>query len=122
MLSPQIQLETAVRFRAPLNLLHQALNRASISNHQRKSQLGESLSAEGVRRTIRFIVATQVEKDYQVPNWSIKNGQYFCVAAETTDDLGKGQAHCVWLDDCVARVGGLELANVALTRRALHRG
>ena len=31
-----------------------------------------SFSAEGLHRAIRFIVATQVEKDYQVPNWSIK--------------------------------------------------
>ena len=62
-----------------------------------KVAIGEAFSAEGLHRTIRFIVATQVEKDYQVPNWSIKKGQYFCVAAETTDDLGEGQAHCVWL-------------------------
>jgi hypothetical protein len=62
-----------------------------------KVAIGESFSAEGLRRTIRFIVATEVEKDYQVPNWSIKKGQYFCVAAETTDDLAEGQAHRVWL-------------------------
>ena len=62
-----------------------------------KVAIGESFSAEGLHRTIRFIVATQVEKDYRVPNWSIKKGQYFCVAAETTDDLGEGQAHRVWL-------------------------
>jgi hypothetical protein len=62
-----------------------------------KVAIGESFSAEGLRRTIRFIVATQVEKDFQVPNGSIKKGQYFCVAAETTDDLAEGQAHRVWL-------------------------
>jgi hypothetical protein len=61
-----------------------------------KVAIGEAFSAEGLHRTIRFIVATQVEKDYQVPNESIK-GQYFCVAAETTDDLGEGQAHRLWL-------------------------
>jgi hypothetical protein len=62
-----------------------------------KVAVGEPFSAEGLHRTIRFIVATQVEKDYQVPNGAIKKGQYFCVAAETTDDLGEGQAHRVWL-------------------------
>jgi hypothetical protein len=62
-----------------------------------KVAIGGAFSAEGLHRTIRFIVATQVEKDYRVPNWSIKKGQYFCVAAETTDDLGEGQAHRVWL-------------------------
>jgi hypothetical protein len=62
-----------------------------------KVAIGESFSAEGLRRTIRFIVATQVEKDFQVPNGSIKKGQYFCVAAKTTDDLAEGQAHRVWL-------------------------
>jgi hypothetical protein len=62
-----------------------------------KVAVGEPFSAEGLHRTIRFIVATQVEKDYKVPNGSIKKGQYFCVAAETTDDLGEGQAHRVWL-------------------------
>ena len=62
-----------------------------------KVAIGESFSAEGLRRTIRFIVANQVEESYEIPDWSIKKGEYFCVAAETVDDLGEGQPHRIWL-------------------------
>jgi hypothetical protein len=63
-----------------------------------KVAIGESFSAEGLRRTIRFIVATQAEEDYnKLPNWSVEKAQYFCVAAETHEDLGEGQPHRIWL-------------------------
>jgi hypothetical protein len=59
--------------------------------------IGELFSAEGLRRVIRFIVANQVEESHELPDWSIKKGEYFCVAAETVDDLGEGQPHRIWL-------------------------
>jgi hypothetical protein len=45
-----------------------------------KVAIGESFSAEGLRRVIRVVLATQVEKDYADPNWSIKKGEWFCMA------------------------------------------
>jgi hypothetical protein len=62
-----------------------------------KVAIGESFSAEGLRRVIRVVLATQVEQDYADPNWSIKKGEWFCMAAETADDLGENQPHRVWL-------------------------
>jgi len=62
-----------------------------------KVAIGESFSAEGLRRVIRIVLATQVEQDYADPNWSIKKGEWFCMAAETADDLGENQPHRVWL-------------------------
>jgi hypothetical protein len=63
-----------------------------------KVAIGESFSAEGLRRTIRFIVATQAEEEYsELPNRPVEKARYFCVAAETHEDLGEGQAHRVWL-------------------------
>jgi hypothetical protein len=46
---------------------------------------------------IRVVLATQVEQDYADPNWSIKKGEWFCMAVETADDLGENQLHRVWL-------------------------
>jgi hypothetical protein len=60
-----------------------------------KVAIGESFSAEGLRRVIRVVFATQVEQDYADPN--IKKGEWFCMAAETADDLGENQPHRVWL-------------------------
>jgi hypothetical protein len=62
-----------------------------------KVAVGEPFSAEGLHRVIRFIVANQAEEGYELPNWSIKKGEYFCLAAETVDDLGAGQPHRIWL-------------------------
>jgi hypothetical protein len=62
-----------------------------------KVAIGESFSAEGLRRVIRVVLATQVEQDYADPNWSIKKGEWFYMAAETADDLGENQPHRVWL-------------------------
>jgi hypothetical protein len=59
--------------------------------------ISESFSAEGLRRVIRVAVATQVEEDHADRDWSIKKGEWFCVAAETADDLGEKQPHRVWL-------------------------
>jgi hypothetical protein len=59
--------------------------------------MGESFSAEGLRRVIRFVVATQVEEDYADRDRSVKKGQWFCMAAETSDDLVEKQPHRVWL-------------------------
>jgi hypothetical protein len=63
-----------------------------------KVAIDESFSAEGLRRTIRLIVATRAEEDYnELPNRSVEKAQYSCVAAETHEDLGEGQAHRIWL-------------------------
>jgi hypothetical protein len=98
-----------------------------------KVAIGESFSAEGLRRVIRFVVATQVEEDYADRDRSIKKGQWFCRAAETSDDLGGagasclavhstlhssavvqflGVAHITHRHDSMAGVRGLELGNV----------
>jgi hypothetical protein len=61
-----------------------------------KVAVGEIFSAEGLRRVIRFVVATRVEENDTERDRSMK-GQWFCVAAETRDDLGENQAHRVWL-------------------------
>ena len=62
-----------------------------------KVAMGESFSAEGLRRVIRFVVATQVEQDFADRDRSVKKGQWFCMAAETSDDLVEKQPHRVWL-------------------------
>jgi hypothetical protein len=62
-----------------------------------KVAMGESFSAEGLRRVIRFVAATQVEEDYADRDRSVKKGQWFCMAAETSDDLVEKQPHRVWL-------------------------
>jgi len=62
-----------------------------------KVVMGESFSAEGLRRVIRFVVATQVEEDFADRDRSVKKGQWFCMAAETSDDLVEKQPHRVWL-------------------------
>ena len=52
--------------------------------------LGEVFSERGINHTIKVIVASQVEKDYDDGKWSIKKGEWYCVAAETSEDLEQG--------------------------------
>jgi hypothetical protein len=62
-----------------------------------KVAVGEPFSAEGLRRVIRVVVASQLEKDSVRRDSPTDEGQWSCVAAETPDDLGEGQPHRVWL-------------------------
>jgi hypothetical protein len=61
--------------------------------------VGEAFSAGGTRRIIRIITATQSEIDYKIDDWSIKKGEWWCVAAESLGDLDdKGSAEMrTWL-------------------------
>ena len=58
-----------------------------------KVAVGESFSAEGLRRVIRFVVATPTGENAA----DTLSRQWSCVAAETRDDLGQGQPHRIWL-------------------------
>jgi hypothetical protein len=61
--------------------------------------VGEKFSAGGELRIIRVITATQSEIDYKIDDWSIKKGEWWCVAAESLVDLDdKGSANTrTWL-------------------------
>jgi hypothetical protein len=49
--------------------------------------VGQTFSASGSTRTIKFIVASQVEADYVNKRFSMKKGEWYCRAAETRSDL-----------------------------------
>ena len=49
--------------------------------------VGQAFSADDVSHVIYVIVATQAEEDYTDSNLSIKRGQWYCAAAESSADL-----------------------------------
>jgi hypothetical protein len=55
--------------------------------------------AEGASRTIQVIRATQADEDYEDPRYSIsiRQGEWYCAAAESVDDLGERKSKRVWL-------------------------
>ena len=60
--------------------------------------VGESFFAVGAARVIHVIVATQSEEDYSVGDWTVKKGDWYCVAAESPSDLDTdGSARRIWL-------------------------
>jgi hypothetical protein len=61
--------------------------------------LGHTFMAEGGVRTIRVIRATQAEEDYEDRRYSlsIRHGEWYCVAAESDDDLGDRKSTRIWL-------------------------
>ncbi len=59
--------------------------------------IGQSFSANGESHTIRVIIATQSEINYEVDDWEIKKGDWWCRAAENMNDLKEGAAKRTWL-------------------------
>ena len=62
-----------------------------------RMKLGERFSEQGTPHFIRVIIARQAEKDYEYQGRSIKEGQWFCLAAETPQDLGDRKRRRTWL-------------------------
>jgi hypothetical protein len=63
-----------------------------------KVAVGESFSADGKKRTIGVIQATQMDKDFKDTGIDIKKGEWFCVAAETDADLDvEHNSSALWL-------------------------
>lgn len=49
--------------------------------------IGQAFSADGASHIIHVIMATQAEVDYTDSNLTIKRGQWYCAAAESSADL-----------------------------------
>lgn len=60
-------------------------------------KIGEIFSERGTAHTIRVIVASQVEKDSKAGKTLFRKGDWYCVAAETAEDLGERADTRVWL-------------------------
>jgi hypothetical protein len=60
-------------------------------------RLGERFSEQGTTHFIRVIIARQAERDYEYQGRPIKEGQWFCLAAETPQDLGDRKHRRTWL-------------------------
>jgi hypothetical protein len=69
-----------------------------------KVALGQSFFVGGQAHVIRVIVASQAEKDYSDDVFSIRAGQWYCTAAESTDDLdmdgSKNQRDWLFIPRC----------------------
>lgn len=52
-----------------------------------KISVGQQFSVGGTKRTIKFIIATQIEKDIQSYGLNLKKGDWYCVAGETLADV-----------------------------------
>ncbi len=66
--------------------------------------LGQTFSEDGKTHVIRVIIATQVERDYEYQGWSVKRGQWICVAAETPDDfpdMKKDHKRWLYIPQCI---------------------
>jgi hypothetical protein len=66
--------------------------------------LGQAFSEGGKTHVIHRIVATQVEQDYEYQGWSIKRGQWICVAAESPDDwpdMKKDHKRWLYIPQCI---------------------
>jgi hypothetical protein len=63
-----------------------------------KVGVGQSFVANGKKRTIGVIQATQMDKDFKTDAIDIKKGDWYCVAAETEADLDlEHNASALWL-------------------------
>ncbi len=60
-------------------------------------KLGEIFSENGNSHAIKIIIATQLEKDYDDGKVTMKEGDWYCVAAESTGDLKEQQNHRTWI-------------------------
>jgi hypothetical protein len=59
--------------------------------------IGETFFAMGAPHTIHLIIATQSEIDSKVDDWVIEQGDWYCVAAETQEDLEERANKRIWL-------------------------
>jgi len=61
-------------------------------------EVGQSFIANGKKRTIGVIQATQMDKDFRSDAINIKKGEWYCVAAETEADLDvEHSSSALWL-------------------------
>jgi hypothetical protein len=66
--------------------------------------IGQSFSEDGKTHPINVIIATQIEQDYEYQGWSVKRGQWICVAAETPDDFPdtkKDHKRWLYIPQCI---------------------
>jgi hypothetical protein len=59
--------------------------------------LGEQFTERGIRRTINLIVASEVMEDFSYGEFSFKQGDWYCSAAEQEADLGRTASRRTWL-------------------------
>jgi hypothetical protein len=81
-----------------------------------KVEVGQSFVANGKKRTIGVIQATQMDKDFRGDVINLKKGDWYCVAGETEADLDlEHNASALWLfvPKCEPRVGLLHPLPVA---------
>jgi hypothetical protein len=63
-----------------------------------KVAVGQSFVANGERRTIGVVRATQVDKDFKDIGIDIKKGEWYCVAGQTVADLDvEHNSSALWL-------------------------
>ena len=80
-----------------------------------KVEVGLSFVANGKKRTIGVIQATQMDEDFRGGVIDLKKGDWYCVAGETEADLDfSHNASALWLfvPKCEPRVGLLQLLPV----------
>jgi len=87
--------------------------------------LGQTFLAEGTAHVIKVIIATQSEVDFKNGDLSIKQGEWYCAAAESAADLdmeGKADAGCCRMS--VAVLGRPSISMVVGSRgmRSLRQG
>jgi hypothetical protein len=58
--------------------------------------IGQTFFAMGAPHVIRIIIAAQSEIDRKIGGWAIEQGDWYCIATETQEDLERANGH-IWL-------------------------
>jgi hypothetical protein len=59
--------------------------------------IGETFLAMGASHVIRIIIVKKSEREFKVGDWAIEQGDWYCVAAETREDLEERANKRIWL-------------------------